>query len=341
LLVLALLCARQAVAQPAPAAAGGPQPASAPAAGSPSSLEAQESLIKEGVEARKAGDDAGAVALFERANALGESPRALAQLGLAEQALGRWVEAEEHLTRALAFSNHPWISANASVLRESVGAVAQHLGSLSVEANVAQAELLVDGVSSGKLPLAKPLRLMAGAYTIEIKRAGYYPKTRRVVIDAGGMATESFSLQPEQAAPASVAPSSTVAGPRAATPAPAPPPAIAKQAPGTRYGTWKWVALAGSGALAVTAGVLFGLREKNVHEYNSDASCPGTSADQQPSNCDDRIAAGKLFGVLGGVSVGGAAVAGVAAGTLFALDGPRAAQVGAFPGFGLTWHERF
>jgi hypothetical protein len=266
----------------------------------------------------------------------------LAQQAFAEQALGRWVDAEVHLAAALAAEQDPWIQTNAAALRDALSAIQQRLGSLHVAANVAGAQLFVDGVAVGTLPLEKPLRLTAGTYTIELKHTGYYPMSRRLSIDAGGTARETLTLQsipPEQPPPPGGAAGAPAAsGPRASGAAPARDKAT--HGP-TRYGTLKWAAVATSGALAVTAGVFWALREKQVARYNDDATCPGAAAANQPGHCDDRLSKGKAYGVVSGVGLAGAIVSGVAAGTLFALDGPQSQQLGASPRFGITWQETF
>src|SRR3982751_2270792 len=68
-----------------------------------------EPLIRRGIELRRAGRDAEALEQFRQANQLAPSPRAAAQIGLAEQALGRWLDADGHLRAALAAPSDPWI----------------------------------------------------------------------------------------------------------------------------------------------------------------------------------------------------------------------------------------
>jgi hypothetical protein len=58
-------------------------------------------LIRRGIELRKAHDDPGAVPYFQKAYDLVHTPRAARQPGLAEQALGRWEDAEQHVREAL------------------------------------------------------------------------------------------------------------------------------------------------------------------------------------------------------------------------------------------------
>lgn len=62
-----------------------------------------EALERQGVAERTAHRDGAALALFQQAYELCHGARALARIGLAEKALGRWREAEEHLAAALAF----------------------------------------------------------------------------------------------------------------------------------------------------------------------------------------------------------------------------------------------
>ena len=66
-----------------------------------------DELIRQGVERRRHGDDVGALDLFEQAYSKGHGPRALAQVALAEQALGKWVVASEHIREALAIQRDP------------------------------------------------------------------------------------------------------------------------------------------------------------------------------------------------------------------------------------------
>jgi len=67
------------------------------------SLNAQ---ISRGVALRRQGRDASALEVFQSAWRSSRAPRALAQVALAEQALGRWVAAEAHLVEALAAAGY-------------------------------------------------------------------------------------------------------------------------------------------------------------------------------------------------------------------------------------------
>src|SRR5688572_21173040 len=91
-----------------------------------------DELIKEGVALRRQGNDLGALQRFEQAFQIESSPRALAQIGLAEQALGRWVAAHEHLTQALDSKADAWIVKNRRAITDALAVVGEHVGRLEI-----------------------------------------------------------------------------------------------------------------------------------------------------------------------------------------------------------------
>src|SRR3979409_1225623 len=93
-------------------------------------------VMTKGVRLRREGDDAGALAAFERAYGLVPSPRALGQIALAHQALGHWLEAEHGLVEALRISSDAWVARNRAYLEESLAAARAHLAWLDVDCNV-------------------------------------------------------------------------------------------------------------------------------------------------------------------------------------------------------------
>ena len=198
-----------------------------------------DAAIKHGVELRRRGDDLRALEAFQHACALQRSARALAQIGFAEQALGRWRDAEEHLGQALAdsqgndqgddqgkdqgYDDNGWIRRNRATIERSRALVAGHLGSLEVLGGPEGAELLVDGLVVGRLPLPRPLRVAAGSIGVEVRAAGYLPVSRPVTIAAGELSRETITLQKVAAA--------TVPPPRGFTPVP-----MARQSTGNGAG---------------------------------------------------------------------------------------------------------
>ena len=154
-----------------------------------------DAAIKHGLELRRRGDDLRALEEFQRAQSLQRSARVLAQIGFAEQALGRWREAEEHLGLALADISDAWIRRHREVIERSRAVVAGHLGSLEVLGGPEGAELSIDGSPIGRLPLGRPVRVAAGRIGIELAADGFLPATRPVTITAGQLARETVTLQ--------------------------------------------------------------------------------------------------------------------------------------------------
>jgi hypothetical protein len=149
-------------------------------------------LIREGVALRKQGSDGAALQRFQRAYEIDHDARALAQIGLAEQALGRWVAAHEHLMKALASTTDPWIAKNGATLRTSLEMVGGHVGKLEVLGGSPGAEVRIDGIARGLLPLEAPLILTAGSVTIAVGGTGFVSVERVAVIRAREMTRESF-----------------------------------------------------------------------------------------------------------------------------------------------------
>jgi hypothetical protein len=150
--------------------------------------------MNRGVELRKRGDDAGALDAFLKAYGLAKSPRALAQVALAEQALGRWVDAEAHLSQAVVHGDDPWIARNKAVLDQTLSEIQVHLGSVELLGGVPGAEVRLNGTPVGLLPLKTPIRALAGSVAVEVRAEGYLTLIRTVMIPSGGLARESVIL---------------------------------------------------------------------------------------------------------------------------------------------------
>lgn len=154
-----------------------------------------DALVKEGIGLRRAGKDGAALKKFEEANAIEHSARTLAQIGLAEQALGRWGSSDRHLRAALAETENPWISKNRKSLEQALKVIGEHAGQLDIVGSPAGSEVLVDGEVLGKLPLGGPVAATAGVVAIEVRAPGYISVVRSAQIVVGGLTRESFDLQ--------------------------------------------------------------------------------------------------------------------------------------------------
>ena len=131
-------------------------------------------LLSEGIALRRNGEDAAALQRFQQAVHLHPTPRAFAQVALAEQALGRWLEAETHLQQALANGDDPWVAKHREVLERSLSKIGQHLGSVEVLGDLPPGtEVGINGRVAATLPLARPLRVKAGTVVLSLQAEGF------------------------------------------------------------------------------------------------------------------------------------------------------------------------
>jgi tetratricopeptide (TPR) repeat protein len=191
--------------------------------------EEEERLIRQGIELRKAGDDLAASEIFRRAYDRSRSPRAAAQLGIAEQALGRWEDADIHITEALRAKGDPWIEKNRAAIERSAGVIKAHLARIHLVGEPSGAEVLFNGRSVGTLPLAGPISVSVGEIDVELRAPGYVSANRRVTLVAGQyqrmvLRLEKAAAKAEPAAESQPASSPPAAAVAAASPPTQPPP---------------------------------------------------------------------------------------------------------------------
>lgn len=258
-----------------------------------------ETLIDRGIELREHGKDDDALAVFKKALAKTASPRARAQVALAEQALGLWVSAESDLLLALAADTDAWIAKNRSALEGALGVVRRHLGSLEVRGTDG-AEVVLDGVRLGALPAAAPFRVEAGKRTLELRARGFHATARSIEVPAGGVARETVALV-AQSAPSAAADGAPNGGA----------PGAARDAdPGRGQRLIGWVFAGTGGVLLITGAVGFFVRKGIVDDYNT--QCPGLGA-LQPADCDDKVASARTWQTV--------SIASLVAGGIFGLGG--------------------
>ena len=155
-----------------------------------------DDLLTQGVELRRQGNDAAALDRFREAFKLAPTPRALAQMGLAEQALGFWTIAGQHVRRALEAKEDPWIRKYQAALEQALTVINSHLEQLHITGTPDGAEVLVDGQPVGTLPLTQPLQVGQGTIVVEVRAKGYVAISRPVQISPGIQGREHFALQP-------------------------------------------------------------------------------------------------------------------------------------------------
>lgn len=165
----------------------------------PASAADANDLLAEGVRLRREQKDQQALTVFREAVRQQATPRALAQLGLCEQALGLWVGAEGHIQAALKSPGDPWVRKNAPTLDEALKVVQATLGSIEPWGTPPGAQISVDGEVVGTLPLAQPLRATEGRHVLNVMSPNHIPVSRVVNVRAGGLWREHIALAPAEA----------------------------------------------------------------------------------------------------------------------------------------------
>lgn len=157
-----------------------------------------DALLRQGVALRQRGNDAGALEVFQRARALSPEPRVIAQIALAEQALGRWVDAARDLRAAMQREDDPWIRRNLSALNGAREEIMRHVGGLRAQGDGARGSLRVDGAEVATLPMTEAAVVLSGEREVEVHAPGYVPWRRRVDVRAGELTSLDVpALHPE------------------------------------------------------------------------------------------------------------------------------------------------
>lgn len=235
-----------------------------------------EPLFAEARRLRETRRDVEALAIYRRVHEACRDARSLAQIGLAEQALGRWVDAEVHLGSALAI-DHPWIVQYRATLESALEVVRGRLTSLELRSRPPGASVKLDGRRIGVTPLG-PIRVPLGELALELEAPGHHPEQRTIsaverrpivlelaLVPLPGPATQALGLDAGRARPQ---PDVTPPGRSGEGPA-----SSAREAPAP----WLAIAVGGAAVAALVAGTAFGLAAKSSAE-DQDLSTDATGA---------------------------------------------------------------
>lgn len=279
-----------------------------------------EERLRQAVELRRASHDREAAELLTEVYRLAPSPRTGAQLGLARQALGQWLDADRLLREALASPQDPWVHRNLGVLETAVAVAARHLGTVELTGGVDGAEVVIEGETVAHLPLAAPLRVLAGTISLVVRAPGYIPLERRFVVDPGTSLREAIELRPEPppvVAPPVVTPppqTPVVTPPAPVVPIVAPPVTLPRERDDSARRTrrilgYAGLAVAGAGVAVGVMGVV--LQRDEANRFNSECDTSGRIA-----GCNDIEARANTWSALSWVGFSLGALAAVGATTL-------------------------
>jgi hypothetical protein len=131
-----------------------------------------ETLIRVGNDLRRKGDDKRAEGYLRRAYGLAHTPRAAAELGLVELALGRFLDAESLLTEALS-SEDPWVRDLATTLTDTRDRVRRSLFDVEIVGAPKDATILAADGTVTKLRADGSVWLRPGSSSFEVEAIGH------------------------------------------------------------------------------------------------------------------------------------------------------------------------
>ncbi len=164
-----------------------------PAAAQTNGCRDMDSMLNTGLRLRRNGLDAAALEVFRTLRVQCPRPQVVAQVALAEHALHRWRDAWVHLQDALTDVDDPWINSRRVALETVLGEIRPHLAGLMVRGDFPGAQVAVDDVVIGTLPLREPWRGVARSVEVEVRPAGQAPLHRTVALQEDHVTEETFA----------------------------------------------------------------------------------------------------------------------------------------------------
>lgn len=284
-------------------------------------------LLRRAAELRDTGQYEQALRLVAQAAEREDSPRVTGERALCEVALGRWVEAEQHLVETLAAVDDAWVARRRLTLDTTLADVRQHLGRVDFGRAPPGATAEINGSSVGNLPLRAPARVASGDVTLVVRAPGHREYRRTVQVLGGATHYEDVLMEPI-APPTRNAPPTTACGPGLVLRdglcyARTPPPELASANVGARLALWGGFAVALVAGGVATGLALDGDRSARDYAERCGGASPRASCLQEYSTTqeflDGRAAVVNALIAIAGVGF----VAGVT-GLALELGAPRA-----------------
>ncbi len=274
-----------------------------------------------------------ALAEFLRAYELNPSYKVLYNVGQVRMALQDHAGAMEAFQAYLRDGGGKIAEARMEQVRKELNKLEGRVARVSVETDVAGAEVLIDDAVVGSAPLRSAVLVNSGMRRVVVRHPDYAPQTQRVTLAGGEQRTVSLLLKPREVAVAApvVAPLPAVVEPPAPVVAA---PAPVEVAPKSNRKVSLWSAWGATGALVVSTTLLgvFALKaDSDLSDMRGRATNRAELDDQ--SNKVDRLAL--ATDVMMGVS---AVAAGV---SLWLTLRPAKERRVAFTGRGLLYRAEF
>ncbi|HMF40253.1 MAG TPA: PEGA domain-containing protein [Polyangia bacterium] len=208
-----------------------------------------------GIELAEQGLYAAALEQFRAAYEKSPHFAVLYNIGQAQMALGRPIEAIEALSRYLRDGAEQVPLSRREQVQAQVSLLESRLAELSVTTDRPGAQVTVDGREVGKTPLFQPIRMASGAHTVSVAMEGVTPIVQKVELREGERQALAFVI------PVGVAPKPAPATLPAASLIEAPPP----PAPPRDLRKWAYA----SGVVGVVTGAAaLGIYIWNRNQYD-------------------------------------------------------------------------
>jgi len=154
-----------------------------------------QALQVEGVRLLQKGDNRAALAKFNEAFALVQSPKIMFNMGKAYRALGNDVEALRAFDTFLDEAPYAPKASRADAEHE-VQALRPKLSYIEVETEDTGSTVRIDGREMGKAPLVRPVVVAPGSHEVKVEKTGMVAETRSVAPIAGQKLRVVVKLSP-------------------------------------------------------------------------------------------------------------------------------------------------
>lgn len=134
-----------------------------------------------------------AVEKYDEAIEKWKHPAFYFNLALAEINLGRYLEAHDHLARAMQYGADPLRADRFAEAKKQLVEVERHLGRIHVRCQTHDAEITLDGLTLFAGPGDREVWVTPRAHEVTAKKAEYATLARRVTVAAGALETVELS----------------------------------------------------------------------------------------------------------------------------------------------------
>jgi hypothetical protein len=166
----------------------------------PSDVSEARQRFQRGVDLYKEGSFDAALAEFNKAYELAPNYRVLYNLAQVQTERHDYVSALRDFEKYLQQGGVEVTADRRDQVTREITALKGRVAQITVQADVDGAELLVDGISAGTLPLGDPVLVSAGVRQLQVRKPGYETSTRTETIAGGDTPRYEFKLQPTTAA---------------------------------------------------------------------------------------------------------------------------------------------